>query len=308
MARALLITDAATTRVVLPASMLVGRHWRCDARVVGASVPLHWLELRWTGDAWAWRTLGAADRTVGRGRTLPGGWRGLEVDSRVRLGDTGVSLVLVDDAPPGLTLQHVETSKWVDGDARFDVVALTEEGPRLRGTDGEPTGELLPDGALVSLDGQQWRLHRPDPVVFTVDGSVSLAAPDLAIDFDLPALRAVFSSRKGEVILRGGLVRPLAVYAAAVEHGGAPVEGGWLSNVDAQAGLSQLGVDMVAGPERMNWDRHRLRSALTELGVTSLHCIFERKRVGRRWLHRLGIQPRISGLTPGLWPAPGAEG
>lgn len=307
MARALLITDAATTRVVLPTSLLVGRHWRCDARVVDPAVPLHWLELRWTGDTWAWRALGAADRTVGRGRTLQGGWRGLEVDARVRLGNSGVSLVLLDDTPPRLTLQHVETGSWVDGDARFDLVALTEDGPLLRGADGEPTGDPLPDGALLSLDGQQWRLHRPDPVVFTVDGSVSLAAPELSIDFDLLALRAAFSSSDGEIILQGGLVLPLAVYAAAMAHGQAPAEGGWLSNVDAQAGLARLGVDMVAGPERMNWDRHRIRSALAELGVTSLHLLFERKRVGRRWRHRLGIQPLLSGLTPLLGPAPGAS-
>lgn len=301
MARALLLTDATTRRVVLPASLLVGRHWRCDVRVDEAAVPLHWLELRWTGELWAWRALGAADRTVGRGRTLPGGWRGLEVDAQVRLGNTGVALVLVDPSPPGLTLQDLDRGVWLDGEARFDVVALTPDGPRLRGSDGEPTGAPLADGAVVALDGRRWRVHHARPVVFTAAGAVALAAPGLAIDFDLSALTARLSTRQGEVVLRGGLVRPLAVYAAAVTQGPATPDGGWLRNVDAQVGMQGLGVEMAAGPERMNWDRHRLRSALQELEVGDLDRLFERKRTGRQWMHRLGVRPQVSGLDTALW-------
>ena len=109
------------------------------------------------------------------------------------------------------------------------------------------------------------------------------------------------ASRQGEVVLRGGLVRPLAVYAAAATQGPATPDGGWLRNVDAQVGMQGLGVEMAAGPERMNWDRHRLRSALQELEVGDLDRLFERKRTGRQWMHRLGVRPQVSGLDTALW-------
>ena len=301
MARALLMTDCTTTRVVLPTSMLIGRHWRCDARVDDDRVPLHWLELRWTGDLWAWRPLGAMDRTVGRGRSLPGGWRGLECDARIRLGSTGVAIVLVDDGPPRLSLQEVDTGVWLDGDARFEIVALTPDGPRLRGPDGEPTGDPLQDGALVVLEGRRWRVHLPEPQAATVEGTVSLTDAGLSLDFDLSTSTVRISTHRGEVVMQGGLVLSLAVYAAAVDGGPSSEDGGWLNNVDAQIGLEELGVDMTAGPERMNWDRHRLRSALQELGVTGLEQLFERKRLGRQWLHRLGARAHVSGLDAMRW-------
>lgn len=211
-----------------------------------------------------------------------------------------MSLVLVDSAPPRLTLQDLDSGTWLDGEARFEVVALTPEGPRLRGSDGEPSGPPLADGAVVTLDARRWRLHHARPVVFTATGAVSLRAPSLAIDFDLSSLSARLSTRQGEVVLRGGLVRPLAVYAAAMTQGPRSSDGGWLCNADAQVGMGQLGVEMAAGPERMNWDRHRLRSALQELGVSDLDRLFERKRTGRQWVHRLGVRPQVSGLGPFL--------
>ena len=124
-------------------------------------MPLHWLEIRWNGEVWAWRALGSVERTVGQGLMLPAGWRSLDLDAQVRLGNTGVAVVMVDDSPPAVTLQDLDDGSWLDGDARFDVVALTGDGPRLRGADGEPAGLPLPDGAMVTLRGRRWRVHRP---------------------------------------------------------------------------------------------------------------------------------------------------
>ena len=304
MARALLMTDSATSRVVLPGSVLVGRHWRCDVRVDDVRVPLHWLELRWTGDLWAWRTLGAMDRTVGRGRSLPGGWRGFERDARIRLGSSGIAVLLVDDAPPALSLQDLDSGAWIDGDARFDTLALTADGPRLRGSDGEPAGDVLDDGALVALEGRRYRVHRPEPVAATVEGAVSLTDPGLSFDFDLGASTLRISTQRGEVQMQGSLVLSLAVYAVALAGGPSSAAGGWLTNVDAQVGLGELGIEMTAGPERMNWDRHRVRSALQELGVTGLERLFERKRMGRQWLHRIGVTAHVSGLEEASWTRP----
>ena len=46
----------------LAASTLVGRGWPCVVRLRDASVPLYWVELRWSA-GWTWRALGAEERT-----------------------------------------------------------------------------------------------------------------------------------------------------------------------------------------------------------------------------------------------------
>ncbi len=227
---------------------------------------------------------------------MPHGWRSLDLGTRIRLTTSDVTLHLKDDGAPALILQQVESGTFLDGDERFDIVTLGEDGVFQLDTEGEPMGEALSDGMLIVHNGQQWRVHLAQPATSTWNGRVSLEDPDLSLDFDLRELQVTMSTPRGEATLKGALVRPFAVYAHAVDRDRTNGYGGWLSNIDAQIAVMSLGTEMEVGPERMNWDRHRLRSALVELGITDVSNLFERKKVGAHWVHRLGLRPAVSGL------------
>ena len=295
------IEDAnGTRRALLVASTLLGRHWRCDAHIEHPSMPLYWLEIRWSGAHWAWRCLGAEDHTRGKGLTDPWGWRRLGRDDEVAMPLAGVRVRMADEAPPQLALQNTRTGRWIDGDARFEFITLTEDGPRALGPHGEASGAILVDGAQLQSTDSHIRVHVPDGLVDTKLGSLSLATGPIEMDFDLSIPEVILSGKGGELRVTGSLVRTLAIYAAAHAHPGCP--GGWLSNTQAHGWSALLGPPSPSPAERLNWERARLRSRLLEAGLGGVDTMFERQREAGVWFHRLRRVPRVSGL-PAL-PAP----
>lgn len=292
-------TDGAR-RALLVTSTLLGRHWRCDARLQHPSVPLYWLEVRWSGSHWAWRCLGAEDHTRGKGPADPRGWRRLGANDEVALPLAGVRVRMADETPPQVVLQDLDTHRWIDGDARFEVLALTADGPRALGSAGELSAAVLTDGAELHHGGRRLRVHVPEGQADTELGTLSLEAGPVEMDFDLSIPAVVLSGKGGELRLTGSLVRTLALYAAAHTHTGC--RGGWLSNTQAHTWAQHLGAASDAPPERLNWERARLRSRLLEAGLGGVDTFFERQREAGVWFHRMRRVPRVSGLP--VLPAP----
>ena len=96
------VESKATAQAGTPA-VVIGRSPGCLVRVDDPAVPAHWLELRWQGNGWAWRTLNAEERTRGAGAFLYDAWRALEVTAergtRVALGNDAW-VEIVDAGPP----------------------------------------------------------------------------------------------------------------------------------------------------------------------------------------------------------------
>lgn len=287
MAHLLVTNGARASTQPLAAATLVGRGASCLVRFDDPAVPAHWLEIRWRGDGWAWRTLSAEERTRGTGAFLENGWRRMEsIDgrgTRVSVGDSSVELVA--GGPPGPFVWDLVAERAVEGAAMDEVV-------ELRGAD------LLPlhaegDAALALRDGQCWlhegangprllRAHVPQRLAPTTMAALDLRAGQVVAEFDLNAHSLVLTRGDVQVEVRGACVRALAVYAV----GERPDP--WLTAADAWCRWVELGGSRDAPVDAVGWERGRLRRILDRAGVAGLDLLVERRKVGSFIQTRLG--------------------
>ena len=266
--------------VPLAASTLVGRAWACLARIRQAGVPLYWLELRWYAGSWAWRPLSAGARTRGSGPSLGSEWRAFTAaggrPARVTL-SSEVWVELVDPAPPeafvtdavsGAPLSAEEAEEYVE--LRRDAVLPVEaEGDLSRG---------LVDGGVWVVGGRALRAHVPAAEADTWDRCLDLGHPEVELDIDAAARTARFRLGDAEAVARGACVCLLQVYVAA-RATDSPA-GGWLTPDEALAAWVELGAPADSRPDRVAWERAKLRAQLSRAGVAGLDALYEVRREG----------------------------
>ena len=155
--------------------------------------------------------------------------------------------------------------------------------------DGEPSAELH-DGDLL-LDGRRtWRVLRPEAVEPTIVTAVLVAHPEAALELNLAARSATFTVGTQACRVRGAPVLAMAPYALA-RRDGPRDEGGWLTLPAAHAWWVTLGGPSASPPERLNWERAKLRSMLAREGGHGVDALFEvRRRVGETTI-RLALDP-----------------
>jgi hypothetical protein len=287
----LLHADGRTRSVPLVSSTLIGRGPACHARVRDPSVPLYWLEIRWLGDGWGWRALGADLHTRGQGAPDAAGWRRLRTGAgrshRVTLGEH-VWIELVHDGPPESFVMDVTTGERVTGELLERIVEMWPERMLPVAADGDPT-RALEDGEIFVADGRAYRAWLPT-VVDATRGTRMDVRDTVHVDIDVEQRRATFSQGGSEVVVRGECVRVLAVYAAARDAD--PARGGWLTPTEAWEAWVAMGAEASAPLERLGWERTRLRGALARARVGGLEALFETQRDGMEWRIRLGERVR----------------
>jgi hypothetical protein len=287
----LTLHDHGTTRTVaLSTSTLVGRHWSCGAVLRAPAVPLYWIEVRWLGARWGWRELTPRDQTRGAGESLGDGWRALV--GRIRW-DERVHFDLADPREPLLCAVDVASGAIVGGEALYQLVEVDDKGVwRLSAEDGPR--QRLEDGDLFSTGQTVWRLLLPEAPVATARNGFHVGHPEVTLDVDLAHLTATFTHHRASAVARGECVRMLVPYAEArVEE--AWDDGGWIHAEHVLARWIALGGNAQSGPERVGWEKGRLRSQLAAQGVRGLAGLFERRRYGGRVETRLAMQPvRVS--------------
>ncbi len=271
----ILLCDRQHSRVIpLAASTLVGRHWACPARLADPSCPLYWLELRWLEGTWGWRALGAEERTVGTGASLPAGWRALPVathrSGRVRLSE-GTWLELLTPGPPRTYLVTLPGGELVEEEAAATWAELRPDMALPLDAEGDAS-RAYPDGHVIAREGVAVRVHAPGAVASTLEAALDLSRPCF-LDLDLETLTASFSGGGSCVTARGECVRVLAAYLEA-RRMDVP-RGGWLSAVEAHAAWVALGGDASAPLTRLSWERCRLRSVLSRGGAAGVGSLFE---------------------------------
>ena len=275
------IVDGETRRVVaLAASSLVGRGWPCIARIPQASVPLYWLELRWYAGTWAWRALSAGARTRGIGASLGSEWRALAAAGgrppRITL-SSAVWVELIDPSPPEAFVTDVITGDVLPPEEAQDLVELRRDAILPFEAEGDLCRSFA-DGAVWVDKGRVLRAHIPSAGADTWDRCLDLGHPEVELEIDMVGLSARFRMGDAEAVARGACVRLLQVYVQArALHDPA---GGWLTPEEALAAWVQLGGPADARPERIAWERSKLRAQLSRAGVAGLDTVYEVRREG----------------------------
>lgn len=272
----------------LGTTTLVGRHRSCGVPLDAPAVPAFWLELRWTASGWMWRELGPSEVARGAGAAMGYGWRALRVGGRIRV-DEDTWLELVDDAAPEVVLVDVVTGEERRGAALDDLVEISDGRVLPLHADGEPSAELR-DGDAFHDGRRTWRVLRPDVLDGTFQGGVTVGHPTCTIDLDLTARSVTVTVGTASCTAHGGPVLAMAPYAIA-RRDGAHDDGGWLTLTEAHAWWVRLGGAAASPPERLNWERAKLRTALAREGARGLDALFTvRRRVGETVI-RVALPP-----------------
>ncbi len=285
----LLFTHGGRTRSIpLAAATLVGRESGCLAWVEDPAVPLHWLELRWGETGWAWRPLGAEERTRGTGKSLGNGWRALSVSegrgTRITIGSVAVELV--SDGPPVPFLWDLIAQQAIEGEAMDAFVEVRGDVLIPLAAEGDPTFALR-DGATWLHEGvggrRVLRAHVPHVPPPTREATVDLRVGGVVAEVNPDSHSLLLLQGRRSVEVTGACVLSLAVYA-----GLGPGEAGWLTTVDAWCRWVGLGGLPDAGVDAVTSHRGRLRRVLDKAGVAGLTGMVERRRVGTGFQTRVG--------------------
>ena len=266
--------------VPLGTSNLVGRSWSCYVRFQHPAVPLYWLEVRWYSGTWAWRLLSGAGRTRGAGTSIGDAWRVFAPSgarpARISLAEM-LWVELIDSEPPTPFISDVMTGEPVPEAEMTDLVEVRERYLLPLHAEGDERARFA-EGEVFRVGDRVLRAHVPQGEFDTEGCRLHLGNPEIEIGIDLEALVARFSDGHLTVEVRGECVRVLAVYAAA-RVANMP-EGGWLTPDEAFAEWSALGGSTTSEPERIAWERARLRTQLSKGGVGGLDGLFELRREG----------------------------
>lgn len=273
--------DGVTREVPLAATTLVGRHWSCGVTLAAPRLPAFWLEVRWTEAGWRWRELSGEGATTSSGPVLEGGWRAL--GARVRW-DPDLWIALPESTPPVPALVDLVDGSWKTGE---DLDAWLEEAEGahwLHEGEHAPTRRLQ-DGEVVSLGGRPWRFLAGAPFTPTHTEAFHVLHRDVRLEVDLAAQEASVRCGRQVVVVRGECVRVLAVYQAAQCRGD-----GWLTRTEAWEQWVALGGNPASTPDRLGWERGKLRTQLARQGLLGVHELFESRTVERVWELRLAVR------------------
>ncbi len=288
MARLTICDGGVARSVPLGSVNLVGRHWTCNLRLTSPQVPLHWLEIRWREGRWSWRALARADDTRGTGEVLAEEWRALAAPAgRIRLDErTFVRL----DAADGPVVHAVDliSGEALVAEALDDVAEVGADGVFALGADEGPR-QRLEDGDIFLHAGRAYRLVGESHAGDTARPCVTVRHPRLRCDVDGDALEAIFSVDGRRAAVRGPCLRILAVYAEARLHDDA--DGGWRSAEDIRAAWIARGGQAQSHPDRVGWEKGRLRAAISRTGVVEATGLFETRRRDGIVLTRLVLPP-----------------
>jgi hypothetical protein len=291
MARCVLTVDGFARVVELLPSTLLGRARRCDVVVPGEGIPAYWLEIRWMGEAWAWRELTPLETLRPAGEPRSNGWRSLRVagaggrGTRLRWGASGdSSLEVVDDSAPTSMVIDLSTRAPRAETLRF--VEERADGTFLLDEDSQPLRRLQSDEVFVA-EGRAWQFILPASLEHTVRMSLSLTHPAATLSVTPTSALVQAGSRSASV--DGEFVRALYTYVAA--RLGDPERGGWLSMRQAWDGWLASGGHAASPPERMGWDRGKVRTAFAAAGVAGTSELFEVARVEGESRCRVALPP-----------------
>ena len=247
-------------------------------RISNGALPLFWLEIRYFKSKWAWRILNGEAQTKGSGAVLGDGWR--KFSHLIRFPE--ITVEMVDSSQPQTLIEDLLEEEFLLVN-EIEELLVNEEGCFLYGE----TIRQLENFEIFTLENQKtYRLWMPEGIERSRVCRVSVSG-EVFLECDLINLQALFTSNNFEIECTGEVIRLLVVYALERRDR----EEGWMSNEQVFERWLKLGGNSISEVKRMNWDRNKLCNQLYNAGLAKTMGLFEKKRVGTTWYHRLNIEP-----------------
>lgn len=276
----LLINEQGRTRqCLLKQSNMFGRH-HDSSFIFGQNnkLPLYWLEVRWLKDSWYWRTLNKADQTIGTGQQYKDGWK--KFSKTIRLQNM-ISLELISNEKPSPLIENITTKE------KWNLVACNIPIQIQKGLYFWEDKELK-NSSLFHHEGNSYRFwNSNEEYVGTQNDTIDLLSPACYLDIDSTQNKATFTDGLQEITIYGESVRLLYIYAMAAQD-----EDPWISTSEAYETWLAHGGNEQSSVERISWERNKLCQYLEQQNIVHARKLFERKKHGKEWLHRLSILPQ----------------
>ena len=262
----------------LKSSAIIGRDRSLRlTRINDIRVPSFWLEIRYINHEWCWRVLNG-DHTRGMGKMLKNGWR--KLSGKIRLGNH-VCVELIDSAPPQNLIYDIEHK------VAFPLHDLPDIQINEAGLFLDNVAEPLQDGMEVFVESlnRTVEIWINQPVVTTQDSVLSFGE-HCFISCCLDTLVIQISDASQEISHQGEGARLMYAYILArIDNN----DGGWMSSDAVFQEWLELGGNPESEVTRVKWERNKLCNRLFELGVMNASNLFEKKRVGTQWYHRVSL-------------------
>ncbi|MFO0587515.1 MAG: FHA domain-containing protein [Polyangiaceae bacterium] len=283
-------------RHTLSARCIVGRDPRCDLCVKSGLCSSEHASLHWMGDRWEVRDLDSRNGTwVGDVRLGHGERRRLVPGDTLAFGDMGRRFTLVDASEPRVTARRIGTSIERVAEGRLLVLPgedqplttiFEEGGVWVAESDAEK--HPVTDNERLIVSGEEWLLSLPR--IADVTWEAGAAQPTLG-SIKLRLAVSLDEEHVEVTIFHGGRVTTLPprtghyvlVLLSRARLGDAessPAERGWVLR-------DTLCRDMRIDQNRLNVEVWRLRKQLSEIPVSGISGLVERRPQGA--LLRLAI-------------------
>jgi hypothetical protein len=265
-----------TTIIPLKEHTILGRSPKSDILIRLSNVPSLWLEIRYIQGHWLWNVLNGDDNTMGAGPYTHNHWR--RFSKKIRFNNQ-ITLELIDDTAPQILIE--DTDK---GFHQLNDFPLIEQ---VSTSKFKVANQILENGTAFIYDGTIYTIWIPGSVHNTEDSVPS--EMDLGIlSLNLDACKATFEFGPRKYLLTGESVRALATYALALQ-GDTP----WLTTEEAFVDWVNLGGSNESPTERITWERNKIMGKLSKQGLFPLSNLFQRRRRGVAWEHRLDFSGEI---------------
>jgi len=263
--------------------MILGRSPKSDIVLGWPSIPNLWLEIRYINNQWLWNVLNGDSDTIGTGTYTHNNWR--HFSKQIRFNNV-VKLELLDSSPP-------ETLVELNG--RFhSISAFPNIRPITQNRFALDT-QILQNGTAFLYDNNICTIWIPGSTNPTEETSTNMET-DGILKIDLDGLIATFEYDSHHYSVTGEAARTLATYAMALKEG-TP----WLTSEEAFSDWINLGGLPDSPPERIHWERNKILGKLNKEHAFPLISLFQRRRRGVIWEHRLEFSGDIEFInTPSI--------
>ena len=289
------LEDSEGGRHTLSARCIVGRDPACDVRVRSGLVSKEHASLHWMGDRWEVRDLGSRNGTWVGDKLLGREGHRLSPGDTITFGEPACRFTLVDASEPRVIARRLGTS-----------IVRVAEGPLLvLPSEDHPLTTILEEGGVwvaesdaekhpvtdretLIVAGEEWLLELPR--IADVTWEAGAAQPTLGTirlrlgvsrDEEHVEVTVFYGGRVTTLPSRTGHYLLVLLARARLADASSSVgERGWVSR-------DVLCRDMRIDPNRLNVEVWRLRKMLSELPVSGISGLVERRPQGA--LLRLAI-------------------
>ena len=280
MGKLLIYEMGKSTIVPLKEHTILGRSPKTDILLNFPSVPNLWMEIRYLNGDWLWNVLNGEGDTVGAGSYTQNHWR--HFSKKIRFNNI-ISLELIDNTQPETLIE--------DNNKNFLPLSNFPLIQQLSKLNFQLHDQPLTNGTAFIYNNQIYTLWVPGYSYATEENS-TIDVNDGILKIDLDVLTAVFDFGSRQYTLTGEAARSLSVYAMARNS-----DSMWLTTEEAFLDWINLGGSEESPSERINWERNKIIGKLSKQGTFPISVLFQRRRRGASWEHKLDFNGEIQILN-----------